>query len=540
MLRRYLLYLAVGLTLGCDAPTTQPAGVIVIDAAIPDASNDALDAAMPDAAPDTLRLTLTRVPAPGLDPVLITVRGAKAPPTLTISRAPDAALERHDDGSYSYQLVPSQTGAYDVTVQVDEQRVSKHALVFADVADGWGQPQMVEGLVNTAGYEDGVTITPGGEYLFVQTGPYYFSSFILFGAPRDQGGCGGQRLVPERCTHPWYDTTIGPYTAPERPGFFDGRFDDGTQLHNSNLWQVGPDQAPNYAVSTMFYGFKRQPDGSYREPFWLAFEDHNDALVSPYGLSFRLNGEDQATVLFSLNDPSDGDMVDFDGDGTDDAESLFDVFTAEITLGQDTSVGEFLPGRPPSRGAHFPRLVNFGKRGIDGIAGTQGNAHLQTAADGSVASIWTDDEFDCPDHAACTDPDFGQIAVQVLTDGAFPNGTWQKVLLPEAINREGEQIQPFFTGEGLYYTDDTNVLHASYTGPATAEGYADAAHWGVPAPVLTKHDRFELGALVAVGEPTATHIGGVEHLFFVYAEVRGFHELGFPDIDMQAGFVRRE
>ena len=122
MLPRHQLYLAFALVLGCD-DASAPTGIIVIDAAIPDAASP--DAAV-DAAANTLRLTLTRVPAPGLDPVLITVHGASAPPTLTVSRAPDAALERHDDGRYSYQLVPSQTGAYGVTVQAGEQRISKH------------------------------------------------------------------------------------------------------------------------------------------------------------------------------------------------------------------------------------------------------------------------------------------------------------------------------------------------------------------------------------------------------------------------------
>jgi len=318
-------------------------------------------------------------------------------------------------GQYQFTVTPFQTGEHSVKVSYETATIKRTALVLHSVHSDWGQPMAVSGMVNTAGYEDGVTISPDGEYLFVQYGPLYFSAFQLFNLPRDNGGCGGHRLVPERCTHPWLDHTIGPYSGPERPGFFDGRFSGTTMLHNSNSWGVGEDESPIFAPSTMIYGFKRQPGGSFAEPFYLSFDDENDGITNASGLSLMLHGDGTATILFALDDPSDPHMVDLDGDGNNDVESLHDIYTAEVTLGQNNILGTYVysgtPGTPPVRSTPFPsQLVNFGQTGINGIAGTQGNPHLYHD-NGVVQSIWTDDERDDIGDGS----DRGDLAVYGLT-----------------------------------------------------------------------------------------------------------------------------
>lgn len=480
--------------------------------------------------------------------------GIAADITITLDKGARDNVTEVAPGQYQFTVTPTLTGEYPVTVSYRSANISRTALVLAEVASGWGQPMAVEGLVNTAGYEDGVTISPDGEYLFVQYGPWYFSALPLFEAPRANGGCEGNRLeyplgTANRCTHPWLDNVIGPYTAPERPGFFDGRIsvDGTTNLHNANSWGVNVDQSPIFAPSTMLYGFKRQNDGSFAEPFYFAFDDVNDAIINPSGLSLLLHGDNTATILFAFDDPSDPDLVDLNGDGSLLVESLHDVYTAEVTLGQNNLLGRFVPSgtpsTPPVRDSFFPaQLVDFGKTGIDGIAGTQGNPHLYDD-NGVVKSIWTDDERDAPGAGS----DRGDLAVYLLTAGSFPNGSWSKLLLPDVVNQAwpSAEIQPFFTGSGLYFTRSGDVhgpevFYASYSGSHSQADLQNAANWDTPQKILGTGTMFSNGEIAAIGEPTVASRNGSEYLYFVYALIRGQDTTsGLADIDMQAGYIKK-
>lgn len=428
--------------------------------------------------------------------------------------------------------------------------ITRTALVLAYVHSDWGQPMAVPGLVNTEGYEDGITITPDGEYLFVQYGPLYFSGITLFNVARPNG-CGGDRLQPSRCTHSWLDDVIGPYAAPERPGFFDGRIaetmDDPKNRHNANSWGLSDEEATIFAPSTMFYGFKRQSDGSFAEPFYLSFTDENDGIINAYGMSFMLNGDGTATMLFALDDPSKPDMVDIGGQMY---ESLADIFTTTVTFGQNNTLGTFnysgTKGTPPVRGTPFPaQLVDFGKTGINGIAGTQGNPHLHHDGSGNVLSIWTDDERD----ARGAGSDRGELSVYVLDSGTLTNGTWTKLVLPGPVNQADphDEIQPFFTGSGLYFThmSDTEfpeIFYSSYAGQHALADFQTSNNWGTPEKILGLGSGYNnLGEITAIGEPTIATYNGGEYLYFVYGYNRDFDAAsGIADINMQAGFIKKK
>jgi len=472
---------------------------------------------------------------------------------IVLGRGSRNAISEISTGLYQFTVTPIQTGEHKVTVNYGGISKVATALVVSGVHTAWGQPQSVSGLVNTAGYEDGVTITSDGEYLFVQYGPIYFSALHFFNAPRAIGGYEGHRLefplgTPDRCTHEWFDTTIRPYVNPERPGFFDGRFSGTTHLHNANSWGLGVEESPIFAPSTMFYGFKKQADGSFAEPFYLAFDDMNDGIINPYGLSFMLHGDGTATALYVIDDPTDPDMVDLNGDGSLYVQSIFDVFTSEITLGQNNNLGTFVasgtPGTPPVRSTPFPsQLVNFGKTGIDGIAGTQGNPHLYETG-GSIQSIWTDDEHDARGPGS----DRGEISVYLQISGIFPNGTWTKVTLPTVVNQPSpiDEIQPFYTGNGLYFTrmsdvDLPEIFHSPYTGTHSVTDFSNAGSWGTPEVILSVGNADAVGKITAIGEPTIANVGGTEYLYFVYGIIRGYDAMsGFADINMQAGFVKKK
>jgi hypothetical protein len=249
--------------------------------------------------------------------------------------------------------------------------------------------------------------------------------------------------------------------------------------------------------------------------------------------------------LFAFDDPSDPDMVDLDGDGIDDVQSLHDIYTTEIDLGQNNILGTFVysgtPGTPPVRTTPFPsQLVNFGKTGINGIAGTQGNPHL-FYINSVVQSIWTDDERD-------TGGDRGDLAVYELTSGEFPDGNWSKALLPTVINQPwpSSEIQPFFTGTGLYYTHSSDsalpeIYYAAYTGNHSNAEYQNAANWATPEKVLGVNVADAVGKITAIGEPTIANFQGEEYLYFVYGYIRGYDSVsGLADIDLQAGYIKKQ
>lgn len=501
-----------------------------------------------------LALSFERQDDPGLDPFTVTVtltRGGRPAPGETVTaeapRGTASPVADHGDGTYSFSVTPDDTGEHPVTVRAAGRSVQRTALVLRDVHSDWGQPMEVPGLVNTAGYEDGVTVSPDGSWLFVQTGPFHWSGLIVFLTPRDQGGAGGHRLLPTEFHHPWMDELVGTYTAPRRPGFFDGRFDGMRFLHNARSWGVGENQAPNWGMSTMLYGFRRLDDGRFGDPFYIAFDDAGDAIVTPYGLAVRpvSGGDGRARIVFSLDMPAaeDEPWVDVAGDGfggPDDARSGIDLYTAEITLGANNILGTFAPtgtpGTPPRKTAPFSAVpVALGNTGTAGIFGTQGN--VSWFEDDDAVLLFTDDEYDAGG-------DRGDIAAYELASGAFPAGSWTKVLLPAPVNTADDEIQPFFTGKGLFFTRSSGpeVWYAAYAGPPTAQGLAAPAHWSAPVKILHKDTVPAVGRIIALGEPTRCVRRGRETLYFLYGVVRAIDDAApatFYDIDMNAGFVHR-
>ena len=446
--------------------------------------------------------------------------------TVTASRGTVGAINDAGGGDYTAVVAPDGTGEYAITVGFSDLTVRRSALVLQYVGDTWDQPKMVEGLVNTAGYEDGANVTPDGSVLFVQFGPVYFSGFFLASLPRASGGCGGLRLVPDRCTHPWIDTTIGPYAAPERPGFFVGRINvaTGALRHNSALYGLDDDEAPIVAPITMFYGFRRQPDGSYAEPFYVAFDDAQDAIANPFGLHV-------APPNIAVFAQQDGQTRGAD------------VFTMPVSLDASTTLGTYTPGNPPPRGTPFPATrLDFGDTGTSGTFGTQGNPMLATDSTGAVWAIFTDDEFDASNAEPLDDDDADGLTAFVHSGAAFPAGTWEKVILPSIINDPSNaETQPFLDSDGyLYFRRESSLLRAHYAGARTAAALADESSWSTPSLELAPAPTSNVGDVLVVGEPSVAVIDGKRVLFFVYGRVRAVGDpSGFPDIDMQIGMVEQ-
>ena len=485
----------------------------------------------------SMSLDFERIDAVGHSPFDVTLSLSESGDPVTdasglqysCDRGTTGGIVNNGDGTYTFRVTPSQTGEHKVTVTYEGQSVTQTALVLEDVDSAWGQPMAVSGLVNTEGYEDGVTISPDGQYLFVQTGPYRWSALLVYALARSSGGCGNNRLSPTRCEHPWVNEMIGTITAPERPDFFSARFRDGQYLHNAVSWGVGEDEAPIFAVSTMFYGFKRQTDGSFREPFYMAFNDLEDGIIGPMGLTFRKKSDETWDILFSLKDSYT-------------TSAGFDVYHMNSPLGANINLGDYAlssPSNPPVRGSYFPStLVDLGDN-----SGTQGNSFLRyDSTNGSIQSLWTDDEYD-------SDSDTHKLSVYTFDSGTFPSsGTWTKVVLPANVNVSGtEAIQPTFSDEGLYFTQNTNVVFSAYSGAHTSSGYGTNGNWSLPTTLLKKDTTAsfpapassDLGKVIALGEPTVATVNGKKELYFVYAYVRSIDATtGYGDLNFQAGVIR--
>jgi hypothetical protein len=155
-----------------------------------------------------LSLDFTRIDQAGPDPFTVKANLSKegaavsgAALELNVPNGSVSAVRDNHDGTYEFTVTPTTTGVYPVTVSYGGVSVRRDALVLAAVGTGVGQPLAVPGTyVNSAGYEDGATITPDGNYLFVQYGPIYFSGILLINSICQSGSysmydaknCGGK------------------------------------------------------------------------------------------------------------------------------------------------------------------------------------------------------------------------------------------------------------------------------------------------------------------------------------------------------------
>ena len=471
-----------------------------------------------------------RIPQQGLDGIEVHVTFKE--PINNFNPAVDKGqiqnVKQTASNRYQFELYGDKSGEYKISVNYHANVYTRTALILQDVSDEWEQPLSVEGYVNTQGYEDGVTITPDGEYLFVQTGPYRFSSLFVYAQPRENGGCGGSRLEPSRCNHPWINETIGTYSAPKRPHFFTSRFDGNRQLHNALSWGLNEEEAPVFAMTTMFYGFKRQHDGSFKEPFYMAFDDLNDGIIGPFGLSFlKQEAPKKYTTIFAFKDA-------YTTNGS------FDVYWYDATFEEDNTFGVYQlngVGKPPLRTTNFAStLVDFGDNN-----GTQGNPFLY-APDGKVQSIWCDDEYD-------NDADRNKISVYFLNSGDFKSSSnWSKIVLPSTVNEDSKAArQPTFVNNQLFFAQDVNIALSKFNAQHTAKDLANPNNWSKPEIILQKDTSYnfykatdeDIGKIIAIGEPTIATVDGKEVLYFVYGYIRSIDPItGLADLDMQAGYIK--
>ncbi|MBK9001172.1 MAG: hypothetical protein IPM35_36080 [Myxococcales bacterium] len=452
--------------------------------------------ALQDPAPaQSLRLELERV-KPGTDFVAIVTAlagGTKTPGlsvSLQSSRGSVGAVTDQGDGTYRATISNDAmgTGEYAVTASAGSfgAPVTRTAVVMKQVGPRWGQPQAFAGMVNTPAWEDSLAISPDGEWIILQYITVSISCIL------------GHFNEP---SHPSCAKAIGPWQAPERPGMPGASriAADGTIHHGCPA--LGLDPTPFAAPPMSMFGFRRQADGSFAEPFAISI-DGVDGCVSAFGSSMLTPSGGKVPLVFAFDSPLDGDPP---------AGTQSDVFTTELTLGQPTALATFAAGKLTMNAT----LLGFP------TAGQQGNPHYFVS--GGTTEIWVDDE---------TVPE-KDLSVYQLT-GAFPTGPWQgPTKLPSPFGDAGkEDIQPFADDTEALWTRDLSIVSSARSaGPVTS-----ASSWGAVTPELVGEGATGAnGTVIGVGEPTKAIRGGRQVLAFVYVR-----RAPSGDIDINAGFVEEQ
>ena len=480
----------------------------------------------------SITLSFTRIEESGLDPFYVNIHVTKdgvaqEGQTLSIKvpKGAKSAVEDLKNGDYRFKVTPTSTGEYPISVSLGEVKIERTAIVLDINLSGTGQPIAVPGdFVNSEGYEDGATVTPDGKYLFVQYGPIHFSGLLYYSTICDSddysAGYDLNNCSSNTNSELIFDT-IGPYTSPKRPDFPEQNILAGKLQHLDDLILSGYFNGI-IGFPTQFYGFKRQEDGTYAEPFKLAFNDEK-AINSPFGPSFILNDDGTANFIIAWNNYFDGNADGGVSTGEDDKP---DIYYGSLTLGQSTSLGDISYS---SNDGYSSIVTNLTPIPFSTHSGVQGNPHAFTDNNNKVTSIWVDDEQTTHD-----------LYVYTLSSGSFPNGTWEKKTLPSTISTAAEESQPFFSGQAIFLRRGTHIVSHEYL-PLNGDcnsGYTHNDCWGEEKIVIGANGNSGTQEIFSVGEPTIANIDGDSYLYFVYVLKRNNPNVSLNDWNINVGLVK--
>ncbi|MEK6795579.1 MAG: hypothetical protein AABZ39_12425 [Spirochaetota bacterium] len=393
------------------------------------------------------------------------------------------------------------SGEYTVTAALPKTplSVTHRALVLAAVDERWGQPQCVEGLVNTLGWEDGAHVSRDGNYLFI----HYIAQ---------SASCMIEGKIEA------FKKAKGPWTAPARPDFpAAARIASNGTIRNAAP-ALGLDEAKIKELGLKLlaqatYGFKRQHNGEFAEPFLveIAGNDGSIALMGPV-LIRDAHGRD--ALLFCWDDP----RID------KGLRSGMDHWLAPLANGRHNVLGRY--AKP------WPAIKDLTAEIIGGepLPKQQGNPGPYVDSSGRVVQIWYDDET-VPEEKR-------DVIVRVLRpDGKFPKGPWHTpVVLPPPVNLPNiGEIQPVFDGKEVTLRRGHEIVSIPFIGKG-ADALANSQAWGrARRDLVAEPDKFsQRGPIISLGEPSKAVRNGRTTLFFVYALRRDDGLL-----DLNVGYVEQ-
>jgi hypothetical protein len=462
------------------------------------------DASAPGSSALTLNLDFTRntSPADGSFKAVVWLSnqsGALVPfasvPTLTSTRGSVSALSLRGDGKHEATITPDaqKTGEYTVmasaTVSGNSVAVAHTAIVMEQVASGWGQPFSVDGLVNTGGTQDSLAISPDGQYLFLQYYPITLTCLIT--TPYDVNSI--------YCRKP-----RGPVAAPQRPNMPGAsRVDYGTDSVHHGCPSLNFDPSPFPVPPIALYGFRRQADGSYAEPFVFMFTG-NDGCFAPWGPSLRANGNGTYRAFVSFNDPRNAGT-------TSDFAHVYDF---NFSPGSTQVLGNV-----SLNGAGAVQINNFilNQATFAGADVHRGNPHVHYSGN-TPSLLFYDDE---------TKPAAGQY----IYVSSWTGSGWGAATELSFFNTTGfGDTQPYFDGTQLILRNGLQLLTYAYNGGAPGS----ASSWSAPTVLLAPGSSLQSGSVIVVGEPTVATIDAQQVLFFIY----GIYQAD-GSINLRAGYVRK-
>lgn len=434
---------------------------------------------------------------------------------ITSSRGTVSEVQDHGAGVYSALVTPDQkkTGEYLVTASASPEgsplKKSRTAVVFDRVDKRWGQPQMVEGLVNTLGWEDSAYISADGEYLYIM----YLSI---------SPSC----LLEEKDDDPRCHRVPGKVSEQNRPGFAshfaagrlheDGAFENQCTAVESVYTRDLFDKYDVYVPPMMAYGFRRQADNSFAEPFPVTI-DGVDACVAPSGLEAQAVDGNRAVALMGLVDPASWNTPQ-----KDDYPSLY---TATIQVGKPNVLATWQPSKKQLEIGDSGLQVLFGEP----LKNRQDNPHavINPKTKRIEAVFWDSEHYD--------EDIFYRL---LLPGGQFPEGPWGPVQKTPVFSTPGvTEIQPFFDGRVLSVHKRYELASHDFLGDSFAD-ISDPEAWGPERTELAVCEHLkgdETGVLYAAGDPTYARRNGKTALYFVYLTRR---ENGL--LDFNIGFVEEK
>ena len=435
----------------------------------------------PDAAPRGLALGFHRVPGSRAFDVIATVDWPGGP---TGAPAAQLAADRGALGAATTtgletraRLTPTTTGNYTITATFGDFTVSRTAIVLDQVDEEWDQPEVVRGLVNTAGWEDGPSISPDGTILTLQYLPVAIDCALtmVVGAPACR--------------------VRGPIDAPARP-----RMPGAARVHADGSYDNGcpsigvPMIASNVVPPDSLYALHRAPDGAFVDPHPILF-DGIDGCVSAFGLQLLDAGGD---AVYAFDDPRHA------GEGArlyrttldptrDRVLGTFSLANGQILLDQagSSSIGD--PGGP-----------------------IQGNPNEYRIPGGGVVVI-SDDEQGRRDL--------------FFNTAASEAGPWagQQLIPPPVSDPGAQESQPFFDGHTLWFRRELVVLATDWNGGPMGS----SSSWSTPRTVLAPGTDTGTGTVVVVGEPSVATLAPSRELYFVYGQ-----RVVDGTLDLDIGMVR--
>ena len=302
-------------------------------------------------------------------------------------------------------------------IQGTNRTVERTAVVLPVMDPGWRQPEMVPGLVNTPGWEDSVEVSADGQWLIVGT---YF--------PLDLSRC----EAGSPSSAPAANRVIGPYQAPQRPGLFGAERILSRSKIRHECPSLGLTEELGLALPpAAAFGFRRQPDGSFAEPFVIGFDMDGYPWGGGFAFSFvGLPQDDRVTLLFSWDDFSNS------------PDTGVDQLFVDVTLGAPIVLGTY---RWNTRTKATVRSGFSATRlAPDGLGAEtprrQSNGHF------SGGWLWFDDDHD--NNLECwfgeiTEPE--KVIVLVVEKGGTPVGFGQRATSPTT----GPYLPPRCIGNGL-------------------------------------------------------------------------------------------